>query len=834
MSNTFFPQRPEANPTIYAYEDTNPQYKGLLKVGYTKNDAKTRVGQQYPTIKPGELPYKIVLEESAMRNDGSTFLDHDVHRYLKKNGIKHKAGEWFECTVKDVKAAILSIKNGELNEDSRTLDFGLRPEQSDAIDKTIIYFKSFSKENPDKTPHFLWNAKMRFGKTFTSYQLAKKMGWKKILVLTFKPAVQNAWQEDLLSHIDFKGWQFISRNSTHFEDIDKSKPFVCFGSFQDYLGKNEAGGIKPRNEWVHTTHWDCVIFDEYHYGAWRENAKELFEAEGKKELQFGEGEGIEYFDESNMPITTNSYLYLSGTPFRAISSGEFIEEQIFNWTYSDEQRAKEQWQGDKNPYASLPRMVMLTYQLPDAIREIAMKGEFNEFDLNVFFSANGEDSNAKFAYENEVQKWLDLIRGSYMETTVDNLKLGAKKPPMPYSDTRLLNVLSHTFWFLPTVAACQAMKNLITQKQNNFYHDYKIIVAAGNKAGLGVEALPPVLAAMENPLKSKSITLSCGKLTTGVSVKPWTGIFMLRNSSSPETYFQAAFRVQTPWTIKNPDSTSPNKEEIIKEECYVFDFAPDRALKQIADYSCRLNVNEGNPEKKVEEFIHFLPVLAYDGSSMKQIDAAGILDMAMSGTTATLLARRWESALLVNVDNNTLERIKNNAEALAALMSIEGFRSLNQDIETIINKSESVKKTKGEANDRELSKSEKKELTDEEKEYKSLRKQIQEKLIKFATRVPVFMYLTDYRERSLKDVITQLEPALFKKVTGLNVKEFELLVSLNVFNSALMNDAVYKFKRYEDASLSYIGINKHENEDVGLYDTVLSSNDYQESFVNEG
>lgn len=833
MSVPFFPQRPEANPTIYAYEDTNPQYKGLLKVGYTKNDAKTRVGQQYPTIKPGELPYKIVLEESAMRNDGSTFLDHDVHRYLKKNGIKHKAGEWFECTVKDVKAAILSIKNGELNEDSRTLDFGLRPEQSDAIDKTIIYFKSFSKENPDKTPHFLWNAKMRFGKTFTSYQLAKKMGWKKILVLTFKPAVQNAWQEDLLSHIDFKGWQFISRNSNHFEDIDKSKPFVCFGSFQDYLGKNDAGGIKPRNEWVHTTHWDCVIFDEYHYGAWRENAKELFEAEGKKELQFGEGEGIEYFDESNMPITTNSYLYLSGTPFRAISSGEFIEEQIFNWTYSDEQRAKEQWQGDKNPYASLPRMVMLTYQLPDAIREIAMKGEFNEFDLNVFFSANGEDDNAKFAYENEVQKWLDLIRGSYMETTVDNLKLGAKKPPMPYSDTRLLNVLSHTFWFLPTVAACQAMKNLITQKQNNFYHDYKIIVAAGNKAGLGVEALPPVLAAMENPLKSKSITLSCGKLTTGVSVKPWTGIFMLRNSSSPETYFQAAFRVQTPWTIKNPDSTSPNKEEIIKEECYVFDFAPDRALKQIADYSCRLNVNEGNPEKKVEEFIHFLPVLAYDGSSMKQIDAAGILDMAMSGTTATLLARRWESALLVNVDNNTLERIKNNAEALAALMSIEGFRSLNQDIETIINKSESVKKTKGEANDRELSKSEKKELTDEEKEYKSLRKQIQEKLIKFATRVPVFMYLTDYRERSLKDVITQLEPALFKKVTGLNVKEFELLVSLNVFNSALMNDAVYKFKRYEDASLSYIGINKHENEDVGLYDTVLSSNDYQESFVNE-
>ena len=371
------------------------------------------------------------------------------------------------------------------------------------------------------------------------------------------------------------------------------------------------------------------------------------------------------------------------------------------------------------------------------------------------------------------------------------------------------------------------------QRQNVFYHDYEIIVAAGTSAGIGVEALPPVLDAMDNPLKTKTITLSCGKLTTGVSVKPWTGIFMLRNSSSPETYFQAAFRVQTPWAIKNPDSKSPNKVEIMKNECYVFDFAPNRALSQVADYACRLNVNESNPEKNVAEFIHFLPVLAYDGSSMKQVDAAGVLDIAMSGTSATLLARRWESALLVNVDNSTLARLMNNQDALDALMSIEGFRNLNQDIETIINKSESVKKAKKEKNDEEMTKKEKKELSDEEKEFKSLRKQIQEKLIKFATRIPVFMYLTDYRERSLKDVITQLEPGLFKKVTGLDVSDFELLVSLGVFNSGLMNDAVYKFKRYEDASLEYIGINKHEGEEVGLYDTVLSADDYTQTFENE-
>jgi hypothetical protein len=831
MSNKFFPPRPEANPTIYAYELIDvPNYKGLLKVGYTSRTSQDRIAEQ---LKTSRIKYKIVFEESAMRNDGSAFTDFDVHRYLKKKGIKNTEGEWFRCNVKDLKAAILEIKSGVKNEDNRTLDFAMRPEQAEAVDKTIAYFKSFKKENKNKTPHFLWNAKMRFGKTFATYQLAKKMNWTKILVLTFKPAVQSAWDEDLQTHIDFKGWQFISRNGLHFEETDKKKPFVCFGSFQDYLGKNEAGGIKARNEWVHTTNWDCVVFDEYHYGAWRENAKDLFEAEDKKELEFGEGEGMDYFDEGNMPITTNAYLYLSGTPFRAIESGEFIEEQIYNWTYSDEQRAKENWKSDPNPYASLPRMVMLTYQLPDSIREIAMKGEYNEFDLNVFFSADGEGKKAKFKYENEVQKWLDLIRGSFSETTIDNLKLGAKKPPLPFSHAPLLNVLSHTFWFLPTVASCNAMNNLIGQRQNKFYQDYTIVVAAGASAGIGVEALPPVQVAMDNPLKTKSITLSCGKLTTGVSVKPWTGIFMLRNSSSPETYFQAAFRVQTPWTIRNPDSKSPNKEEIIKQECYVFDFAPDRALRQIADYGCRLNVNESNPEKKVAEFIHFLPVLAYDGSSMKQVDAAGILDMAMSGTTATLLARRWESALLVNVDNNTLQRLMNNEDAMKALMSIEGFRNLNQDIETIINKSEAVKKTKKEANERDLSKKERKELSEEEKEYKTIRKQIQEKLIKFATRVPVFMYLTDYRERSLKDVITQLEPGLFKKVTGLNVKDFELLVSLGVFNSTLMNDAVYKFKRYEDASLEYIGINKHEGDNVGLYDTILSAKDYKDSFVNE-
>lgn len=819
-------------PTIYAYSDI--RYNGKLKVGYTATKtAEERVREQYPVKTPSQS-WILLLDEPAIRDDGSFFTDHDVHKALKKHGIERDLGEWFDCDVEAVQSALMAIRTGKPNLEHRTQSFKMRPEQQEAVDRTSQYFTNIKQDEAyrNKEPHFLWNAKMRFGKTFTAYQLAKKMGWKKILILTFKPAVHNAWQEDLENHIDFEGWQFVSNNENTltYEEADKTKPIVCFGSFQDYLGKNKAtGGIKTKNEWVHATNWDCVIFDEYHYGAWRETAKDLFDNdEAKSEQEYALSSDLKNFDEELLPITTEHYLYLSGTPFRALNSGEFIEEQIYNWTYSDEQKAKEEWQDkhpdEPNPYASLPKMVMMTYQLPDAVKTIAQQGEFNEFDLNEFFFAEGTGKDAKFKHEEYVQKWLDLMRNALPDAYVDSLKLGRQKPPMPFSDVNLLGNLLHTFWFLPSVASCDAMENLLKQRQNVFYQDYQIVNASGTKAGIGSEAIPPVKRAMgENPLASKSITLSCGKLTTGVSIAPWTGILMLRNMTSPEGYFQAAFRVQTPWVMRGHNPNDPNNEEIIKEQCYVFDFAPTRALRQISDYSCRLNVGEQSPERKVEEFIQFLPVLAYDGSSMRQIDAAGVLDIAMQGTTATLLAKRWESALLVNVDNFTLQRFLDNDEAMQTLQKIEGFRSINKDIETIINRSNEVKKSKKDKNDDEtMSKTEKDELTAKEKEMKGLRKQIQEKLIKFATRIPIFMYLTDYREHTLHDVITQLEPQLFERVTGLTQADFRLLVNLNLFNESLMNDAVYKFKRYEDASTSYHTMDWERHETVFLYNTEVS------------
>jgi hypothetical protein len=834
------PEKPDARLRVYAYSIDDAAHDGMLKIGQTTRSVQSRVEQQLKTALVKN--YRVHLDELAERSDGSVFTDHEVRAHLRAKGFPKVDLEWMECKPIDVQVAITELRTGQQLTGTHHETFPMRTEQAAAVNKTHAYFHSIWKEDMHAVPRFLWNAKMRFGKTFASYQLARKLGATKVLVVTFKPAVEDAWWHDLESHADFDGWQYLSKSTgTNPTTADKKRPLVYFGSFQDLLGKDKSGNIKAKNTWLHETNWDLVVFDEYHFGAWRDNAKELFEGEddneAKKELKAEFNPDLEGFNEELdelgenetefLPITTKAYLYLSGTPFKALSTGEFIEEQIFNWTYTDEQRAKQKWATEfpdkKNPYAALPEMRLLTYQMPDELVAIASQGEFDEFDLGEFFSATGSGTSATFKHKNDVQKWLDIIRGAYSATQVDNLKLGAKKPPFPYSDVRLLLYLNHSFWFLPTVASCHAMADLLKEKQNTFFHDYKVLTVAGAGAGVGLAALPPVRDAIGNGHDAKTIILSCGKLTTGVTVPQWLSILMLRNLNSPETYFQAAFRVQSPWSINNPNGDNPNEEEILKPVCFVFDFAPTRALRQIAEYGAGLSPETANHEDALRELVEFLPVLAYDGSHMTQVDAGGILDIAMAGTSATLLARKWESALLVNVDNDTLKKIMADPKAMAAVMNIEGFRALGSDVfETVINKSEKVKATKKEKGE-DITPREKKELSEEEKEYKSKRKQIQEKLIKFATRIPAFMYLTDFRENTLKDVITKLEPDLFKVVTGLTVDDFNLLVTLNVFNSAHMNQAVFAFRRYEDSSLSYTGIESHEGlRHFGLYDTVVA------------
>lgn len=832
--------KPEVRPRIYAYSIADAAHAGLLKVGQTTRDVKQRVAEQLKTA--AITNYQIELDEPAERDDGTPFTDHEVRAALATKGFENPQLEWMRCMLADVQTVLTELRTGQRFAGTHSLTFPMRDEQTAAVEKTFDYFRSIWAEDASAVPRFLWNAKMRFGKTFTTYQLARKLGARRVLVLTFKPAVEDAWQTDLESHAHFDGWQYLSRSSdSDPTQVSADKPLVYFGSFQDLLGRDAVGNIKPRNTWLHTVHWDLVVFDEYHFGAWRETAKELFEGEEEsvatKETKLEYAPALEVVNEDLavlstreaefLPITTKAYLYLSGTPFKALSTGEFIEEQIFNWTYTDEQRAKETFEsqhpGTWNPYGALPQMRLLTYQMPDELIAIASGGEFDEFDLNAFFEASGTETDAQFTHKSDVQKWLDIIRGGYAPQTMEHLKTG-NRPPFPYSDVRLLPYLQHSFWFLPSVAACHAMANLLAEKQNTFWRDYTPIVAAGAAAGIGLDALPPVRRAIGSGFETKTITLSCGKLTTGVTVPQWSSILMLRNLNSPETYFQAAFRVQSPWALKNPHGDAPNEEEVLKPVCFVFDFAPTRALRQLSEYAVGLSPTERNPENAVRDLVSFLPVLAYDGANMTQIDAGGILDIAMAGTSATLLARKWESALLVNVDNDTLRRILDDPDAMAAMSRIEGWRALGAKvIETIINKSEKLKHLKNKAKDQKLTKKETRELDEAEKEFRTKRKLVQEKLIKFATRIPAFMYLTDFRENTMQDVITKIEPGLFEAVTGLTVSDFHLLVQLKVFNTEQMNQAVFAFRRYEDASLRYTGIESHSNlTHYGLYDTVVA------------
>lgn len=854
--------RTKIYPQIYVFsQDWIP---GMVCVGYTtQKDVNDRIKQEVANkLMPAgySKPYNLEYHCDAYDDNGQIFMDHKVHEYLEKNGIYReldydgKKTEWFRATVEEVKSAIVAVKTGKTVSSKTTQSFAMRPEQQAAVKMASEYFRN----SDATTPHFLFNAKMRFGKCFTTYQLAKEMGWTRILVLTYKPAVLSSWQEDLESHVDFVGWQFVSRDGKSFEDCDITKPIVAFGSLQDFNGTTDDGDIKEHNKWAYNVDWDCIVFDEYHYGAWRKKTKELVD---------DVDEITDEFDESKTALKTKYFLYLSGTPFRALASNEFSAEQIYNWTYSDEQKAKLEFPnlsafpdyvskpGEKNPYAIMPQMIMMTYQLPEDIAQVAMKTGYDEFDLNEFFKASFEDIDevdedgntitkhvAKFKYESEVSKFLKFITADDIKQGYVEKKIAGKDAPlMPYEDKKKIEMTingkkeeivisegtQHTIWLLPDVASCYAMFDML--KKEPYFDSYKKVLCAGPACGNGAEAKIPVDNAMtRNPIKTKTITLSCGKLMTGVTIKPWSSIFMLQSCQSPETYFQSAFRVQSPWTIHD-DADTYN----LKDYCFIFDFAPNRALSQIAKYCDKQNIhNTKTPEEAVNDFIKFLPVLAYGGIVMEQVDAAGLLDIAMGNTTATLLAKGWNSALLVNLDVDVLEGVLKDDKALEIIGSIENWRNPTDNISTIVNVTKELGELKTKERKEGLSEEEKKKKTVLEKKKKEVdenKKKMREKLQAFATRIPLFIYLADDRRAAtLQNIIYPLEPELFKKVTGISHEDFEYLKDMGVINASLMNKAVYDFRKYEQDSLSYTGIEKHLGEDVGGYDTIVSESEFKE------
>lgn len=805
--------------------------QGLIKVGQTtRAKARTRIKQQLGTAYPDLKGVDILLDEPAIRDDGTEFSDRDVHNALVAAGIRRTAGEWFEATLDEVKAAVASVRSGITYQRRRNQTFAPRPEQQAAVNLTATYFRTHAVD-PAHTgdtdapaPKFLWNAKMRFGKTFAAYQLAKQMGWRRVLVLTFKPAVATAWHDDLVSHVDFDGWLYIDKDtseSDRYAAADHPGPLVCFASLQDLGGRDADGNIKVRNQVIHLIDWDVIILDEYHFGAWRESARALYDPSDTAEAEQEEPEDRLTADDitEELAVKARHYLYLSGTPFRAITDGEFTEDAIFNWTYVDEQRAKEQWDDTDgpNPYIALPRMEMYSYDMGPGAAEYAEDGEFDGFSLNELFRASKNGATYDFERPDEVSEFLEMLRGKLSEQMKLQVQAG-DKPLFPFEAHRFKSAVKHSVWYMHNVAACFAMAAML--KEHPYFSQFEIVVAAGNKAGQGKEALPPVEHAIEITKTDDgpgSITLSCGKLMTGVTVPEWGAILMLRSLKSPESYFQAAFRVQSPWAYRDAEGNL----DVRKPTCYVFEFDPNRALSLVAEYGAKLATTGGTtPTQAIGELINYLPIFGFTGGAMTQLDASAVLDWATAGIGAAALARRWNSPLLVNVNEHTLADVLADDDLMATLENIEDFRALVDNAHQVITNTKDLKRAKRNQGGK-LDRDQKKQQSETAKRRAEIRKKLQ----KFLAKIPVFMYVTDYREEALKHVIESLDPALFERVTGLTVEDFRTLNEIGLFNAQHLNHAIYQFKRFESASLDYALTDEERekrraNEQIGRWDTV--------------
>jgi len=795
---------------------------GLVKVGQTtKSTARARIKQQLNTAYPGLKGVSILLDEPATNVYGEDFSDHDVHAALVAAGVNRTGGEWFEASLDEIKAAIQTVRSGIAYQPRRTQSFRMRPEQRVAVEMTAAYFRNHAGS---KAPKFLWNAKMRFGKTFSTYQLAKEMGWKRMLVLTFKPAVATAWHDDLVSHVDFDGWRYVDKESSETERADAADchgPVVWFASLQDLGGRDADGNIKAKNEVIHLIDWDVIVVDEYHFGAWRDSARALYDPTDKAEAELEEPDEqvtVEDLTEE-LEVKASHYLYLSGTPFRAITDGEFTEDAIFNWTYVDEQREKAEWDeaAGPNPYITLPQMQMYSYDMGKSAEDYVEDGEFNGFSLNEFFKARKTDEEFKFERPDEVAEFLEMLRGKLSEQMKLQV-LTQDKPPFPYEAVRFKSAVKHSVWYMNNVAACFAMAQML--EQHPFFSQFEIVVAAGNKAGQGMAALPPVERAIEDVKKGDSvgsITLSVGKLMTGVTVREWGAIFMLRSLKSPESYFQAAFRVQSPWAYRDAEGNL----DLRKPTCFVFEFDPNRALSLVAEYGSKLAATgDTAPSEAIGELINYLPIFGFTGGAMTPLDATAVLDWASAGVGAAALARRWNSPLLVDVNERTLSAVLAQPALMEALENVEDFRALVDNAPTVITNTKDLKGAKRKQGGK---------LTPEQKKQQSetakKRAEIREKLQKFLAKIPVFMYATDFREEALKHVIESLDSELFERVTGLSVTDFKRLNDLGLFNAQHMNHAIYQFKRFESASLDYALTDeereyRHQHEQIGLWDTV--------------
>lgn len=624
----------EITPQIYAYTLPNSNdHQGWVKIGYTTRDVKERIKEQTGTSR---VKTKTLWSRVARFNDEEYFKDHEFHNYLAKHKIKRDGKyEWFyfgegnerksEKLFKD-----FTFRSYDEVQGIQENVYQLREEQELAV-KTAY---DFAISHPEG--EFLWNAKPRFGKTLSAYDLVRKLDAEKVLIVTNRPAIANSWLEDFEKFIAWQtDYKFVSESASlkseraltrkefvHYSINNSKAKRIDFISLQDLKGGEIYGGDYEKLEWVNDINWDILIIDEAH-------------------------EGVDTYktDYAFSKINRNFTLHLSGTPFNALSSGKFSANQIFTWSYEDEQEAKLNWVEDSsNPYEELPKLNMYTYRMSNMITEEVEKGAIIDgeeteyaFDLNEFFSTT---KGGKFIHEEDVIRWLDSL-------TTNN--------KYPFSSEELRNELKHTFWILDRVDSVKALARIL--RKHNTFKDYEIILAAGDgivneedKMKVTEDSLNKVKHAIKN--NDKTITLSVGQLTTGVTIPEWSAVLMLSNIQSPALYMQAAFRAQNPhqWN----DVVNGKSVRLQKENAYVFDFAPERTLIIFEEFANNLNadtasgsVKTATREENIKRLLNFFPVIGEDEEGeMKELDFKDVLTIPRKIKATEVVRRGFMSNFL--------------------------------------------------------------------------------------------------------------------------------------------------------------------------------------------
>lgn len=624
-------------PQIYAYilpEEAEKQ--GWIKIGYTeRQDVDVRIKEQTHTAAKN-MPYcKLWSDAAKYEGVDEWFKDIQFHAYLRryKNRERLPRTEWFYYNGNPEKSHddFIDFKKKVFTVDEEKHTYELRAEQEAAVKATLAYVKSH------KNGEFLWNAKPRFGKTLTTYDFVRQLDADNILIVTNRPAIANSWFDDYQKFIAWQSdYKFVSTTDSlknrpvmsRDEFLEQminggSKKMIAFISLQDLKGSVYFGGTHDKLKWVSGLEWDVLVIDEAHEGV------ETL----KTDLAF---------ENIKRPFT----LYLSGTPFKALSSGQFSEEQIFNWTYTDEQMAKKVWSNREenrevnNPYEVLPQLNLFSYQMSQMITDEVNKGASIDgknmdyaFDLNEFFSTKDD---GEFVYERDVLKWLD--------TLTSNKKY-------PFSTPELRQELKHTFWILDRVASAKALASIL--KKHPVFENYKIVIAAGDGRSdddqeNNKKSLDKVRAAIKE--KDRTITLSVGQLTTGVTIPEWTGVLILSNMKSAALYMQAAFRSQNPWSYYSKDDNVWYQ----KKNAYVFDFAPERTLMIYDEFANNLSAKTTNGggttddrKEHIRALLNFFPVIAEDrDGQMTELDVDQVLTIPKSIKANEVVRRGFMSNLL--------------------------------------------------------------------------------------------------------------------------------------------------------------------------------------------